>query len=204
MSKKKNSIANAEVQEQAVSEVQTENKFSVEAATVPEVTPAQVTPSTEDLEKALETMSLRQIAIMTGATYNVLLKASKAPVAGMAYDPEAINYKAVQAALIRKLTLAVYNGIAWEEMIANAVSATGLRTTSAADMADFVVDDIIKLRDIKDKDNHITVLPLYKILILTGTHVVLIPTTEGNTTPRVMSYDTFLHQGGKVVVVDTK
>ena len=56
-------------------------------------------------------VSLRKLAQATEISYPRLLKASKAPIAGQPYDPEAINYTALTEVLADKL-----DQINWAEL----------------------------------------------------------------------------------------
>lgn len=137
----------------------------------------------EKLFNENEAMNLRKLAIATSCTYQVLLKASKKPVVGEAYDPTKINYDELAKCIERKLSPEQFDAIDFESILANA------RTTSAQLTAsDFAVDECFILRN--DKDGR-----TYKMLLKTDTHVVII--RDDTTQPRVMSNDTFAHQGPK-------
>jgi hypothetical protein len=134
------------------------------------------------LEEAMKTVSLRQIALVTGANYNSLLKASKAPKAGEMYDPDALNYDAIQAVIVRKIGQEEYEKIDW----ATLEETTG--TVAPVNLVE-VVGDIVSMRGSTEK---------YTVVIKTATHIVLMPVDEKNTQPRVMANFTFKHSGGKV------
>lgn len=147
------------------------------------------------LAHALEQVSLRQIALSTGCTYNVLLKASKAPIEGQMYDPEVPNLRAVVKAMKRKLgeDLTQLN---WDEVVKDILENAPVREVGGVSIDSFEIDDYVKLRDIKDADGNVIPQPVYQLKIRTGTHVVLVPVTEGYV-PRVISYETFIHQGAR-------
>lgn len=137
----------------------------------------------EKLFNENEAMNLRKLAIATNCTYQVLLKASKKPVVGEAYDPTKINYEELARAIERKISVEEFDAIDFDAIIASA------RTTSAQLTAsDFAVDESFILRN--DKDGR-----TYKMLLKTDTHVVII--RDDTTQPRVMSNETFAHQGPK-------
>ena len=50
------------------------------------------TNSLKDLFEKYPNASLRKLAAVTGVNYGVLLKKSKDPIPGEAYDPEATNW----------------------------------------------------------------------------------------------------------------
>ena len=47
------------------------------------------------LFEAYPNVSIRQLSLALQVTYGLVLKASKAPIVGTAYDPEAINWEAL-------------------------------------------------------------------------------------------------------------
>lgn len=154
-----------------------------------------VTYTADNLKLALEDVSLRQVALATGCTYNVLLKASKAPIEGQMYDPDIPNLTAVAKAMYRKCG-DVLMSLDWEDMIKEIQMNAPVREAGGVSIDSFEIDDYVKLRDIKDAEGTIIVQPVYQLKIRTGTHVVLVPVKD-STVPRVMSYDTFIHQGAK-------
>lgn len=56
-------------------------------------------------EEAIKVKSLKSIAEATNVCYQYLLKVAKKPVAGAAYDPNAINVDEVKKVLSRKVNL---------------------------------------------------------------------------------------------------
>ena len=137
----------------------------------------------EKLFNENEAMNLRKLAIATNCTYQVLLKAAKKPIVGEAYDPTKINYEELAKAILRKISAEEFDAIDFEAIIASA------RTTSAQLTAsDFEVGESFTLRN--DKDGR-----AYNMLLKTDTHVVII--RDDTTQPRVMSNETFAHQGPK-------
>ena len=58
--------------------------------------------SLQSLFEAYPNASLRKLSHATGVNYGVLLKKSKDPIPGEAYDPEATNWKALEDKLTSK------------------------------------------------------------------------------------------------------
>lgn len=126
--------------------------------------------------ESIETLSLRKIAVSLGLTYNMLLKASKQPQAGQVYDPNVINYEAVELYMRKKLG-DQFEAINWDEL---AEASTIVRVEKPS----YEVGALLKLRG----DDRI-----YKVEMTTPTHVVIME-VDG-TQPRVFSWPTFEHQG---------
>ena len=137
----------------------------------------------EKLFENNEAMNLRKLAIATNCTYQVLLKAAKKPIVGEAYDPTKINYDELAKTILRKLSIEEFDAIDFEAIIANS-KATSAQLSSA----DFEINEEFTLRN--DKSNL-----KYTMLLKTNTHVVII--RDDTTQPRVMSNETFAHQGPK-------
>lgn len=116
--------------------------------------------------------------------YGILLKKSKEPVVGQMYDPEAINWAAVEQKLIEKgYTPDDYFGFDWEEL--NAASTRGHAATLSKNMDDFNVGGKVYLR------RNATVP--YEIVYKTDTHIVLM--LEGSSEPMAWAHNTFLLNG---------
>ena len=134
----------------------------------------------ESLMNQYPNASLRKLALATEVAYGWLLKKSKEPIPGVAYDPTAINYDAVQAVFEKKsIALAELD---WNALNEATVRAGGLLTK---DMDAYEVGKKVWLRE----DN---VTP-FEILYKTGTHIVIMK--EGSTEPRSWSHATFLMKG---------
>ena len=124
-----------------------------------------------------ENVSIRKLAATTGINYGILLKLSKQPIPGVAYDPEAINYDAVEQKLIKKeIDITTLN---WEEM------NVGRTTTLSKNVDDFKVGDEVYLR----KNNEVPYVIVYK----TETHVVIM--LKGTSEPQAWSNNTFMLNG---------
>lgn len=124
--------------------------------------------------------SLRKLAQATNINYGVLLKKSKDPIPGEAYDPEATNWAALEAKLTSK-------GIDWNNLNWSELNAGPNRksTSLQKDIDAFKVGDEVFLR----RDNTTP----YKILYKTETHVVIMKV--GSTEPQAWANNTFLING---------
>lgn len=124
--------------------------------------------------------SLRKLAAATNVNYGVLLKKSKEPIPGEAYDPEATNWKALEDKLTSKGV--DWNNLNWSELNAGPNrKGTALQKGIAA----FQVGDEVYLR----RDNTTP----YKILYKTETHVVIMKV--GTSEPQAWANNTFLING---------
>lgn len=126
------------------------------------------------------TISLKKLADATGCCYQYLLKASKKPIQGEAYDAAAINYDEVERLVRRKKAI--------EDIDFDAIEATVKVIEPVSKLADISVDTRFKLR----ADENI-----YTAIYLTDTHIVFI--ADNSTQPRVMNLDTFAHQSPRIV-----
>lgn len=124
--------------------------------------------------------SLRKLAAATEINYGVLLKKSKDPIPGEAYDPEATNWKALEDKLTAK-------GVDWNALDWEALNAGPNRKGTALqkDIDAFKVGDKVYLRR-----NNTTP---YEIVYKTETHVVLM--LEGTSEPVAWANNTFLING---------
>lgn len=124
-------------------------------------------------------LSLRKVALNLDLNYNMLLKASKKPIVGVAYDPNFVNYDEVASYIGNRMDI---TSIDWEAMKdSSEVSSTTLPTN-------FSIGTYITIRGEVD---------VFEIKLITATHICFIPIN--GTQPRVMSNATFLHQGPKEV-----
>lgn len=124
--------------------------------------------------------SLRKLAAATNVNYGVLLKKSKEPIPGEAYDPEATNWKALEDKLTSK-------GVDWNNLNWSELNAGPNRKGTALqkDIAAFQVGDKVYLR----RDNTTP----YEILYKTETHVVIMKV--GTSEPQAWANNTFLING---------
>lgn len=138
---------------------------------------------TFNLKEAMEShpnVSLRKLANACEVSYGWVLKQSKKPIAGVAYDPDAVNYEAVQDTFEKK-------GIHLEDLDWEALNEATLKRGSllVKDMAAFHVGQKVYLRE----DNEVP----FEICYMTETHIVIMK--EGATEPRAWSHSTFLMKG---------
>ena len=136
--------------------------------------------SLKDHFEAYPNASIRKLAAATNINYGILLKKSKDPIPGEAYDPEAINWSALEQKLQSKK-------VDWTELDWDALNEGPNRkgATLVKDMSAFKVGDKVYLR----KNNEVP----YEILYKTDTHVVIM--LEGTTEPQAWANNTFLING---------
>lgn len=136
--------------------------------------------SLQSLFEQYPNASLRKLAAATDVNYGVLLKKSKDPIPGEAYDPEATNWKALEDKLTAK-------GVDWTALDWDAMNAGPNRKGTALqkDIEAFKVGDKVYLRR-----NNTTP---YEILYKTETHVVIM--LEGTSEPQAWANNTFLING---------
>lgn len=136
-----------------------------------------------DLEAKLTAypnVSLRKLAIACELSYGWILKCSKEPIAGVPFDPEAINYDKVASVFAKRdIDLAT---IDWEGLN---IATVRNGATLTKDMDAFTVGKKVYLRE----DNTTP----FEIVYKTGTHIVIMK--EGTTEPRSWSHATFLMKG---------
>ena len=148
-----------------------------------EATITATTTTRESLQSLFEkypNASLRKLAQATDINYGVLLKKSKDPIPGEAYDPEATNWKALEDKLTSK-------GIDWNALDWEALNAGPNRKGASLqkDIESFKVGDKVYLR----RDNTTP----YEILYKTETHVVIMKV--GTSEPQAWANNTFLING---------
>ena len=146
-------------------------------------TTATTVPTANSLQAlfmAYPNASLRKLAAATDVNYGVLLKKSKDPIPGEAYDPEATNWEALEDKLTAK-------GVDWTTLDWAAMNAGPNRKGTALqkDIDAFKVGDKVYLRR-----NNTTP---YEILYKTETHVVIM--LEGSSEPQAWANNTFLING---------
>lgn len=130
--------------------------------------------------EAYPNASLRKLAQATEINYGVLLKKSKEPIPGQAYDPEAVNWRALEDKLTSK-------HVDWTTLDWAILNQGPQRkgATLQKDIDAFKVGDKVYLRRNNDKP--------YEILYKTETHVVIM--LEGSTEPQAWANNTFLING---------
>lgn len=128
-----------------------------------------------------ENASLRKIAQATNLNYQTMLKKSKEPVPGREYNPDEINYQAVEDYIAKRgVEIAQLD---WEALNEN--TRTGRTASLSKSIEDFHVGDQVYLRT--------NATTPYEILFITGTHIVLM--LEGTEEPLSWSHSTFFFKG---------
>ena len=124
--------------------------------------------------------SIRKLSTATYINYGILLKLSKKPIPGEAYDPEAINWTALEEKLKSK-------SIDWTTLDWDALNEGPNRkgATLVKDIDAFQVGAEVYLR----KNNEVPYVIVYK----TATHVVV--QLKGSTEPQAWANNTFLLYG---------
>lgn len=135
-------------------------------------------------------LSLKSICEATGLCYQYVLKASKQPIAGQAYDPNAVNYEAVAKIVERKGV--DLDAIDWEALEAKVKVVAPISKPE-----DFKVGTEFTLREVEEKKGTV-----YSVLVTTETHLVFM--AVDSTQPRVMNWDTFNHQSPRIIAKATE
>jgi len=137
---------------------------------------------------ANETLSLKKLSQETKTPYSTLLRAIHAPVAGQAYDPDAVNMDAIETALKLKMGAEAFAMYDFEALIEeNSGSAT----------LDLTIGNKITIKrggGLRD------VASIYTIVFVTATHVVL--DSDTSTEPRVVGIKTLKLFGAQPVEVE--
>lgn len=141
------------------------------------------------VKEALENtpnLSLRKIALAADVTYGILLKASKKPIAGVPYDPECVNYGAIDEVLAKR-------NIDLSEL--DLIAIAGEARAKAIKENDISIGDVYTLRGGEVS---------YVVVALTKSHICLQAMADDDEAAeiplRAMSIPTFLHQTPKKVV----
>lgn len=145
-----------------------------------ENTAITATLSLRDYFEKFPNASIRKLAAATDINYGILLKKSKEPIPGEAYDPEATNWSALEQKLKDK-------NVDWSTLDWDAMNTERSRkgATLIKDMSAFEVGAKVYLR----KNNTTP----YEILYKTETHVVIM--LEGTSEPQAWANNTFLING---------
>lgn len=135
-------------------------------------------------------LSLKRICDETGLCYQYVLKASKQPITGKAYDPNEFNYAAAQKIIEkRELDLNKFDWAKIEESVKT--------FEPISEIKEFIVGAQFKMRAAQD---------LCEIVYLNAdeagnvTEVVFIDRTTAKC--RVMNVDTFAHQSPRIIKKD--
>ena len=129
-------------------------------------------------------LSLKKICEVTNVCYQYVLKSSKKPIPNTPYDPTSINYEEVDKIFERKgVNLDTFD---WETIENEIVTIIPINK-----IEDFKIDVEFTLREVEEKKGTI-----YKVLYTTETHIVFM--SKESTQPRVMNWDTFVHQSPRI------
>ena len=144
------------------------------------------TLSINEIKNTYPELSLKKICDETKVCYQYVLKASKQPIPNQAYDATAFNFEAVQKIFDKKeIDLSAYD---WDQINANQKVFEPINKPE-----DFSAEDqtVFKIR------NDTTT---YKTIYTTESHIVFIAEDPNvSTQPRVMNWDTFLHQSPRII-----
>ena len=131
-------------------------------------------------------LSLKKFCDTLQIGYQYVLKMSKQPIVGKAYDPNAVNYDEIAKIVVRR-------NVDVEETDWNAVVSETKRYEPLSELDEFQVGVEFKLRASGnyEKDD------IFEVLLLTKEYIVYKQINSEK--PRVMNFDTFLHQSPRVV-----
>lgn len=182
------------------------SKAKTKTTTATTATPATTTrTSFKDIRVAYPGISLKRLCETAGLCYQYVLKASKQPIAGEAYDAASFNYDAVQRICDKRTDLDL-SAFDWASIEAEALQAKSAQPRVSA-VADFHPGTLFTLRNPKEVT--------FNTIYVTSTHIVFIAAAEAETAtstednsmytqPRVMSWDTFTHQSPRILPREAK
>lgn len=130
-------------------------------------------------------VSLAKLAEAVNAPYAAVRAKAKSPVEGQPYDPNATNFEAIEAYLLKRDSELVLADLPWETMNVKAERQTKVLKDSAID---FSVGKSYYLRYFKQ---------VWTIVYATETHVCMMPSDGSSTQPKVMAKTTFVSCGVK-------
>lgn len=138
------------------------------------------TLSLKDYFEKFPNASIRKLSVATNINYGILLKKSKEPIPGAAYDPESTNWEALEAKLIAK-------GVDWTQLDWDELNTERQRKggTLCKDIDAYSVGTEVYLR----KNNTTPYVVVYK----TETHIVVM--LKGTSEPQSLSHSTFMLYG---------
>lgn len=146
----------------------------------------------ETLFQAYKRLNLKKVCDTLGLCYQYVFKASKQPIEGKPYDSAATNYEAIDRILAKK-------GIILSDTDWAAVEATVQVFEPINKPEDFIVNEtFFKIRGLND---------ISQVIYKTDEYIVFVPQIlddEANVVPgkpRVMNWDTFLHQSPRIVTL---
>lgn len=132
-------------------------------------------------------ISLRKVAQAIGVNYQTMLKLSKKPRVGVAYNPDELNFEEIAAYINRAGDdkVAAFKELDWQAL--DVAGNTGRTASLSKDINDpmFDVGKQVYLR------SHPTTP--YNIIYKTSTHIVIM--LEGSEEPQAWSISTFFFKG---------
>ena len=139
----------------------------------------------KELKNTYPKISLKKICDETKVCYQYVLKASKQPIENQPYDATAFNYEAVQKIFDKKeIDLSSYD---WDQINASQKVFEPINKPE-----DFICNTtFFKIRNVET---------VYVTVYTTESHIVFVPASRSEgTQPRVMNWDTFLHQSPRII-----
>lgn len=136
----------------------------------------------KEIKETYTNISLKRICDELGLCYQFILKKSKEPITGKPYDPNEINYEAIDKVLAKK-------DIDFESIDWNEINEQSKKAEPINQISDFDIDTRFKLRESNEK--------IFEVIFITESHIVFME--RNKTQPRVMNHDTFLHQSPRIV-----
>lgn len=139
----------------------------------------------KELKNTYPKISLKKICDETKVCYQYVLKASKQPIENQPYDATAFNYEAVQKIFDKKeIDLSSYD---WDQINASQKVFEPINKPE-----DFIRNTtFFKIRNVET---------IYATVYTTESHIVFVPASRSEgTQPRVMNWDTFLHQSPRII-----
>lgn len=144
------------------------------------------------LEKAFsdnKELSLRKLAASLEVNHALLLKKAKEPVVGKVYDPEAINWPAVEEAIQASLKKANKPAVDFEKL--NYDEIAGIKVVVP------IKETILEVGDVFTMTYKPYAGLVWKVMLKTATHVCVM--ANGSTEPKVMAFGTLYACGAKKI-----
>ena len=148
-------------------------------------TPETTTIKLAELMQQNPNVTLAKLAEAVDAPYAAIRAKSKQPIQGVAYDPNAVNYSAIEEYILKKKPDLKLADLPWEELNVKTERATKVLKD---DKVDFSVGKKYYLRYYKS---------VWEIVYATETHVCILVADGSSTQPKVMAKSTFVACGLK-------
>lgn len=147
--------------------------------------PETTTIKLAELMQQNPNVTLAKLAEAVDAPYAAIRAKSKQPIQGVAYDPNAVNYSAIEEYILKKKPELKLAELPWAELNVKTERATKVLKDSAVD---FSVGKKYYLRYYKS---------VWEIVYATETHVCILIADGSSTQPKVMAKSTFVACGLK-------